>query len=74
MGEREEAALTVYQSVRCLECGVVYSKPVRGGTLTANPGCPDCGYLGWLPLTVPVTRDLFRSRSAADRLRQRPAN
>jgi hypothetical protein len=70
---REEAPLTVYQSVRCLECGVVYAKPEHGGTLAANPGCPDCEYLGWLPLTVPVTRDLFGSRSAANRPRQRPA-
>jgi predicted RNA-binding Zn-ribbon protein involved in translation (DUF1610 family) len=55
MGE-EQRPLTVYQSVRCLECGAVYSKPERGGTLEANPGCPECGYVGWLPLNVPVAR------------------
>jgi hypothetical protein len=69
----EEALLTVYESVRCLECGVVYAKPDRGGTLIANPGCPDCGYVGWLPLAVPYTRGLFGPRSAADRLRHPPA-
>ena len=40
--------LTVLESVRCLECGVVYAKPSSGGTVQANPGCPDCGYVGWV--------------------------
>jgi hypothetical protein len=40
------------QSVRCLGCGTVYGKPSGGGTLTRNPGCPGCGYVGWLSLTV----------------------
>jgi len=39
--------LTVLESVRCLECGLVYAKPSSGGTVQANPGCPDCGYVGW---------------------------
>jgi hypothetical protein len=39
------------ESVCCLACGSAYSKPVGGGTAEANPGCPDCGYLGWLPFT-----------------------
>ena len=39
------------QSVRCLDCGIVYGKPSGGGTLTRNPGCPGCGYVGWLSLT-----------------------
>ena len=30
---------------RCLECGKEYAKPSGRGTLTTNPGCPDCGYL-----------------------------
>jgi hypothetical protein len=25
----------------------VYAKPTGGGTVQANPGCPDCGYVGW---------------------------
>jgi hypothetical protein len=40
--------LTVLESVRCLECGAVYAKPSGGGTVRENPGCPDCGYVGWV--------------------------
>ena len=40
--------LTVVESVRCLDCGLVYAKPSGGGTVQANPGCPDCGYVGWV--------------------------
>ena len=43
----------VLESVRCLECGEVYSKPSAGGTVTKNPGCPRCGYVGWIPLSLP---------------------
>jgi hypothetical protein len=39
--------------VRCLECGTTYSKLARGGTVTRNPGCPSCGYLGWILATIP---------------------
>ena len=31
-------------------CGIGYAKPSGGGTLTRNPGCPGCGYVGWLPI------------------------
>jgi len=44
--------LTVLESVRCLECGVVYAKPAGGGTVQENPGCPDCGYVGWVGARV----------------------
>jgi hypothetical protein len=56
MGDKRLAGPTfaVYESVRCLGCGTVYSKPSRGGTARANPGCPDCGYVGWLSVNVPV--------------------
>ena len=40
--------LTVLKSVHCLECGAVYGKPSGRGTVRANPGCPDCGYVGWV--------------------------
>jgi predicted nucleic acid-binding Zn-ribbon protein len=62
--------LALVESVRCLECGAVYAKPSGGGTVQQNPGCPDCGYLGWLSATVPVSGDLRRRRSALGR-RQR---
>ena len=58
---------TALESVLCLECGDVYAKPTRGGTLTMNPGCPHCGYVGWLPLTAPHvdTRPRGRRRQPA---------
>jgi hypothetical protein len=51
----KEAALAVLESVRCLECGDVYSKPSAGGTVQKNPGCPTCGYVGWIPVSLPTT-------------------
>ena len=42
------------ESVRCLECGAVYAKPRAGGTVRENPGCPECGYVGWLAADLPV--------------------
>lgn len=36
------------ETVRCLSCGVAYAKPAAGGTVRANPGCPECGYVGWV--------------------------
>lgn len=47
----EAPNLTVLESVRCLECGAVYAKPSGGGTVRQNPGCPDCGYVGWIAIT-----------------------
>jgi hypothetical protein len=44
----EAPQLTVVESVRCLGCGVVYAKPAGGGTVQENPGCPECGYVGWM--------------------------
>ena len=44
---------TVLESVVCLDCGETYSKPVLGGTTQKNPGCPRCGYVGWIPVSVP---------------------
>jgi hypothetical protein len=48
--------LELIESVRCLGCGAIYSKPAGGGTVAANPGCPDCSYLGWIPLDQPFAR------------------
>jgi hypothetical protein len=47
---RTERLLTALEPVRCLVCSSEYSKPVGGGTAAANPGCPECGYLGWQPV------------------------
>jgi hypothetical protein len=35
--------------VRCLACGTVYPKPSSLRTAESNPGCPRCGYVGWVP-------------------------
>ena len=54
------------QSVTCLECGTTYQKPVGGGTTASNPGCPKCGYVGWLE--VEVTVHVRRGPAADNRL------
>ncbi len=64
------ATLAVLDSVRCLECSAVYGKPRGGGTSEQNPGCPDCGYVGWLAATIPFSADGRRPRSGADRLQR----
>jgi predicted nucleic acid-binding Zn-ribbon protein len=57
--------LTVLESVRCLECGAVYSKPLGGGTVRENPGCPECGYVGWVIARTPISEASLQRRSAA---------
>lgn len=43
------------ERVRCLECGTKYVKPSGGGTVVQrNPGCPRCGYVGWIAALVPA--------------------
>jgi hypothetical protein len=59
--------LHVFDTVRCLDCGEAYAKPRDGGTVAQNPGCPACGYVGWLPVSLPPAR----RRSDADQLRRR---
>ena len=49
----EGPQLAVVESVRCLECGAVYAKPRAGGTVRENPGCPECGYVGWMSTSPP---------------------
>ena len=62
-----EPALTLIESVRCLECSGVYAKPSGGGTVEQNPGCPTCGYVGWLAASVPVSEEVAPRRSVAGR-------
>jgi hypothetical protein len=73
MGAHDEDArpLSRINRVRCLGCGIVYVKPTGGGTVSANPGCPDCGYVGWVLETSPVKQDASQIRSVGDRLRRR---
>jgi hypothetical protein len=70
---REGPSLTVVEAVRCLECGALYAKPSGGGTVRQNPGCPECGYLGWLPAAIPLTPASARARFSVDRLTRRSA-
>ena len=60
--------LTVLASVCCLECEEIYAKPMGGGTIETNPGCPECGYVGWIPLSLPAESSAWR-RSVAGRRR-----
>jgi hypothetical protein len=69
--ERSETAFHVIETVRCLSCGAVYSRPRDRSTAIANPGCPDCSYVGWVPLKQ-ASRPL-RFRFGADRPHSRPA-
>lgn len=66
-GKSGGPALAVYESVRCLECGTIYAKPSRGGTVRLNPGCPECGYVGWLSVDLSL-----KSRNAPFRSDEDP--
>jgi hypothetical protein len=66
--------LASFESVRCLECGEVYAKPLAGGTVDKNPGCPLCGYVGWIPLTRPAERASLHSVEGPPRLPFVPAS
>jgi hypothetical protein len=69
----EGPSLTVLESVECLECGAIYAKPSDGGTVRENPGCPDCGYVGWVAAAVrPFNEQWLLHRPGADRLPHRP--
>jgi hypothetical protein len=63
------------ERVRCLNCSVSYVKPAGGGTVSANPGCPECGYVGWVVERVSrdgtVTPDAAQHRFFGDRRRRR---
>ena len=64
----------VVESVRCLECGATYVKPAGGGTVQANPGCPECGYVGWVATERPQARPAPQQhRFFGGRLRRRSA-
>jgi hypothetical protein len=47
----ESRLVNAFARVRCLDCGSPYTKPMSRGTAASNPGCPECGYLGWLPFS-----------------------
>jgi ribosomal protein L32 len=66
-------SLSMVESVRCLECGEVYAKPAGGGTTNANPGCPECGYVGWLSAAIPFRKTPDLRHSGEDPPRRRSA-
>ena len=67
------AGLRPVEAVRCLGCGKEYVKPGGRGTLSANPGCPECGYVGWLPTPKQLSSPARRARFASDRPQLRAA-
>jgi hypothetical protein len=52
------------ERVCCLECGTNYVKPAEGTTAQSNPGCPTCGYLGWISAVVPMGPPIPRTSRA----------
>jgi hypothetical protein len=67
MGEPNNSNVVQLDRVRCLECGAKYVKPADGGTVNENPGCPKCGYLGWISATIPPATPSGLRRFAGDR-------
>jgi hypothetical protein len=51
------AQLAEVERVRCLECGTSYLKPCGGSIIRRNPGCPSCGYVGWISAFVPLSAE-----------------
>ena len=60
-------------TVRCLGCTELYAKPLGGGTVRANPGCPECGYVGWVLAPELPRGAAERRRFYEDRPRRRSA-
>lgn len=58
-------------AVRCLDCGAVYARPSSSISLRKESGCPACGYVGWIAVAPPLTKQASRDRSDADRRRHR---
>lgn len=44
------------EPVRCLSCHRVYAQAASGTTVARNPGCPGCGYVGWVAAAAPPRR------------------
>jgi hypothetical protein len=70
----DEKKLAAIETVRCLSCGAAYGKPAGGGTVTSNPGCPECGYVGWvLAEGAALTEEFEPHHSFVDPPRRRSA-
>ena len=60
-------------TVRCLSCNEPYAKPLGGGIVRANPGCPQCGYVGWVLAPDVPSEAASPRRFSEDRPRRRSA-
>lgn len=70
----DKGNVAAIETVRCLSCGAAYAKPAGGGTVYANPGCPECGYVGWVQAESRVLMGGFeRRRFASDPPHRRSA-
>ena len=58
----DQGNVAAVETVRCLSCGAAYAKPAGGGTVYANPGCPECGYVGWVQAKSRVLTGGFERR------------
>jgi hypothetical protein len=58
----DKGNVAAIETVRCLSCGAAYAKPAGGGTVYANPGCPECGYAGWVQAESRVLTGGFERR------------
>lgn len=65
MSDQTPPPLVLHQRVRCLECRRAYAKPNGGGTSARNPGCPTCGYVGWIPIQRHDAVDRWQLRRRA---------
>jgi transposase-like protein len=70
MGDKETRRII---PVVCLNCGASYVKPSGPSTVSTNPGCPACGYVGWMLASSPIKPRprVSRPHSAGDHLRRR---
>lgn len=59
-------------SVRCLGCGQVYLKPIKGTAPAGAHACPGCGYVGWIPAAETIKTGSEPTRFAADPLLHPP--
>jgi hypothetical protein len=62
------------ETVRCLQCGSTYEKPVDAGVRDGNPGCPVCEYLGWIKVSPTVTSRASEPRRSGADLRPHPVD
>ena len=61
------------RTVRCLSCGVELREAAgTAARVKTNPGCPECGYLGWTRSTRRRSRQATRQAAAPARI-GRPA-